>query len=103
MFRHRTRRPPSSFSDFINWNDYRWEANPWQRAASPRPWGHTRHRPRYNFLQILLAGVAVVVGVKLMSSMRNGGNRSWPEKAVIAVLILLVASVIQRHTRRRSW
>jgi hypothetical protein len=101
MFRHRARRP-QPFSDFINWNDYRWEANPWQRAARPRPWGHNRARPRYSFFQVLLAGLAVVVGVKLMSSLRNGGNRSWLEKAVI-VLILLVASVIQRHTRRRSW
>jgi hypothetical protein len=102
MFRHRARRP-APFSDFINWNDYRWESHPWQGAAPSRPWGHARPRPRYSFFQVLLAGLAVVIAVRLMSSLKSGGNRSWLEKGVIAVVIVLVASVIQRYTRRHSW
>jgi hypothetical protein len=54
-------------------------------------------------VQVLLAGLAVVVAVKLMSSLRNGGNRSWLEKGVLAILVLVVASVIQRYSRRRTW
>jgi hypothetical protein len=51
---------------------------------------------------VLLAGIAVVVGVKLMSSLRNG-NRSWLQKGVLAVLLLMVASAVSNRTRRRHW
>jgi hypothetical protein len=103
MFRHRQRRPPP-FSDFINWTDYRWEPSTWRSAAAgPRPWGHHRpHRRGYSFLQVLLAGLAVVVGVKLMSSLRNRGNRSWVEKGVLAVLLLIVANYVSKR-RQRTW
>jgi hypothetical protein len=49
----------------------------------------------------LLAGLAVVVGVKLMSSLRNG-NRSWVEKGVLAVLLLIVANYVSKR-RQRTW
>jgi hypothetical protein len=102
MFRHRQRRP-SPVADFINWTDYRWDASPW-RGAAPRAWGQQPGGQRgYSFLQVLLAGIAVVVGVKLMSSLRNGGNRSWLQKGVLAVLLLIVASAVSNRARRRHW
>lgn len=110
MFRH-GRQPAApkpwakagspAFTDFINWTDYRWESNPWQAATGPRPW--TRQpptRPRYSLFQVFLAGLAVVVGLKLMSSLRNGKNRSWLERSVLAILLLTVASYVSG--RRRS-
>jgi hypothetical protein len=101
MFRHRHRRP-SPFSDFINWKDYRWEPSPWQGAAAgPRPWGRPAPRQRgYTFLQVFLAGLAVVLGLKLMSSLRNSGNRSWLERGVLAVLLLVVASYVSKRRQR---
>ena len=103
MFGHRHRRR-APFADFINWTDYRWEADPRQGATvGPHPWGRPHHpRHGYSFLQILVAGLAVVVGVKLMSSLRNRGNRSWPERAVLAVLLLMVASFVSKR-RQRHW
>src|SRR5262245_44923185 len=98
MFRHRHRRPPP-FSDFINWTDYRWEPSPWPSAATrPRPWGqHSPQRPGYSVLQVFLAGLAVVVGLKLMSSLRNSRNRSWLERGALAVLLLIVASYVSKR------
>jgi hypothetical protein len=98
MFRHGPRRT-SPFSDFINWTDYRWEPNRWRGAAAPaRPWiPQAPHRRRYSVLQMFLAGLAVVAGLKLMSSLRNHGNRSWLEKGVLAVLLLIVASYISKR------
>jgi hypothetical protein len=49
-----------------------------------------------------LAGLAVVVGIRLMSSLRNSVNRSWLEKGILAVLLLMVASYISKR-RRRAW
>jgi len=106
MFRHRHRRPPP-FADFINWTDYRWEPNAW-RSAATEPW--TRHAPPrrgYTFLQVFLAGLAVVIGLKLMSalqnsafSLRNRRNQSWLERGVLAVLLLMVASYVSKRRRR---
>ncbi len=105
MSRYRHRRPPP-FADFINWTDYRWEPNTWQGAAGPRQWTpHAPPRPRYSFLQVFLAGLAVVAGLKLMSALkdsalRNRGNRSWVERGVLAILLLLVASYVSKRRRR---
>jgi len=106
MFRHRQRRTPP-FSDFINWTDYRWEPSPWPGAAvGPRPSERPApHRRGYSFLQVFLAGIAVVVGLKLMSALknsalRNRGNRSWLEKGVLAVLLLAVASYLSKRRQR---
>ena len=98
MFRHRHRRS-SAFSDFINWTDYRWDPSPWPGVAGgPQPWARqARHQRGYNVLQVCLAGLAVVVGLKLMSSLRNGRNRSWLERSVLAVLLLMVASYVSRR------
>jgi hypothetical protein len=102
MFRHRHRRSPA-FSDFINWTDYRWEPNPsWPgRAAGPRPWApHAPHPRRHSLLQVFLAGLAVVVGLKLMSSLRGRMNRSWLERSALAILLLIVASYVSRRRQR---
>jgi hypothetical protein len=100
MFRHRQRRP-SPFADFINWTDYHWEPSTWQAATPPRPWtGHTASPRRYSFLQVFLAGLAVVAGLKLASSLRNRGNRSWMERGALAILLLLVASYVSKQRRR---
>jgi hypothetical protein len=94
MFRHRSR----PFADFINWTDYHWEPNTWQGATGPRPWTpHATPRRRYSFLQVFLAGLAVVAGLKLMSSLRNNRNRSWAERAVLAILLLTVASYVSKR------
>jgi hypothetical protein len=99
MFRERRR--PAPFSDFINWTDYRWEPSQWQGAAAgPRPWGRPAQRRSYSFLQVFVAGLAVVVGLKLMSSLRNRGNRSLLERGVLAVLVLIVASYVSKRRRR---
>jgi hypothetical protein len=98
MFRHGCRRSPP-FSDFINWTDYRWESSPWQGAAAgPRPWRRLApHRRGYTFLQVFLAGLAVVVGLKLMSALRNSGNRSWLERGVLAILLLTIVSYVSKR------
>ena len=95
MFRQRSR--PAPFADFINWTDYRWEPGPFRRPS--RRGLHARPGRRYSFLQVFLAGLAVVAGLKLMSALRNSGNRSWLERAVFGVLLLAAASYVsgQRH------
>ena len=100
MSRHGPRRT-SPFSDFINWTDYRWEPNPWRGAAAePRSWTpHAPYRRRYSLLQVFLTGLAVVVGLKLMSSLRNNGNRSWLERSMLALLLLMVASWVPKVRR----
>src|SRR5215204_6219502 len=127
MFRHRHRRPPP-FAKFINWTDYRWEPNAW-RSAATQPWiRHAPRRRRYTFLQIFLAGLAVVAGLKLMSalqnsasalqnsasalqnsasalqnsafSLRNSRNQSWVERGALAVLVLMVASYLAKRRER---
>jgi hypothetical protein len=113
MFRHRHRRPPP-FAKFINWTDYRWEPNAWRNAAT-QPWiRHAPRRRRYTFLQIFLAGLAVVAGLKLMSalqnsasalqnsafSLRNSRNQSWVERGALAVLVLMVASYLAKRRER---
>ena len=96
MFRQRHRSPP--FADFINWTDYRWEPNAWRSATTP--WNRHAPRPRgYTFLQVFLAGLAVLAGLKLMAAMRNSRNRSWLERSALAVLLLLVASYVSKQRR----
>jgi hypothetical protein len=98
MFRNRHRSRP--FADFINWTEYHWEPNTWQGATQPRPWTpHTPPRRGYGFLQVFLAGLAVVAGLKLMSSLRNGRNRSWVERGILAILLLTVASYVSKRKR----
>jgi hypothetical protein len=104
MFRQSHRRP-APFADFINWTDYHWEPNAWQGATGPRAWTpHASPGRRYSFLQVFLAGLAVVAGLKLMSALKNSAlrnrrNRTWLERGVLAVLLLLVASYVSKQRR----
>jgi len=50
------------------------------------------------------AGLAVVAGLKLMSALKNSAlrnrrSRSWLERGVLAVLLLLVASYVSKRRR----
>ncbi|HLG54231.1 MAG TPA: hypothetical protein VI485_02795 [Vicinamibacterales bacterium] len=100
MFRHRQRRP-SPFSDFINWTDYRWDASPSLGATPSRPSTQPGGERRYRFSQLLLAGLAVVIGLKLVSSVR--GSRSWLGKALLAMLFVAIASAVSNRRRRGRW
>jgi hypothetical protein len=97
MFRHRQRRP-APFADFINWTDYHWEPSAWQGATGPRAWPRPAGpQRRYSLLQVFLAGLAVVAGLKLMTSLKNRRNRSWVERGVLAILLVLVASYVSKR------
>jgi hypothetical protein len=52
---------------------------------------------------VFLAGLAVVAGVRLMSSLRNRGNRPWIEKVVLGVLLLMVANFVSKRAGQRRW
>jgi hypothetical protein len=106
MSRH---KPPrvQSFSDCINWTDYHWEPNPWRSAtAGPRPWTpQAPHARGYSLLQVFLAGFVVLLGLKLMSALKNRAlrnrvNRSVLERGAMALMLLLVASYVSRQRRR---
>ena len=105
MFRQRQPAAPKPWAkagrpaDFINWTDYRWQPNTW-RGAATMPWARQATRRRnYTFLQVFLAGLAVVAGLKLLTTLRNSRNRSWLERRVLAVLLLLVASYVSKQRR----
>ena len=98
MFRHRQRRPP--FADFINWTDYHWD-------PAPRPRGPIRglsDLPRQHGIgQLLLAGLVVLLGVKVFSAYRNHRG-SWLGKAVLGALVLVIfAALSSRRSRSFRW
>jgi hypothetical protein len=99
MFRHRHR--PPAFSEFLNWTDYRWEPSATSAPGTPRPRGwQAPYRRGFSLLQVFLAGLAVIVGLKLMTQLRNRGNRSLIEKRILAVLLVVVASYISKRRQR---
>jgi hypothetical protein len=98
MFRQRYRRPP--FADFINWTDYRWDPAP--RAGGPihAPWDRPR---QFGLGQLILAGLAVLLGVKVFSAYRNYRG-SWLGKAVLGALVLMLfAALSSRRSRAFRW
>jgi len=97
MYRHRYRR--NSFNDFINWTDYRWDAAPRLHAPLRESWGRPR---RYGLLQILVAGLAVVLGVRVFSAYRNYRG-SWLGKAVLGALVLAAIAAISSARRSRPY
>jgi len=98
MFRHHHRR--SAFAPFINWTDYRWDPAPRPRGPVRGPWGQPR---RYGLAQIILAGLAVLLGIKVFSAYRNHRG-SWLGRAVLGALVLmLIAAFSNQRSRRSSW
>jgi len=97
MYRHRYRRGP--FTDFINWTDYRWDPAPRPHAPIRGPWGRQR---RYGLLQILVAGLAVVLGVRVFSAYRSYRG-SWLGKAVLGALVLAAVAAISSARRSRPY
>jgi hypothetical protein len=97
MFRQRYRRPP--FSGFINWTDYRWDAAPRPRAPMHGAWNQPR---QFGFLQLFLAGLAVLFGVRMLSGF---GNRrgSWLGRALVAALLIGVVSAFSNRRSRGGY
>jgi hypothetical protein len=101
MFRDPYRRR-SPFADFINWTDYKWDPAPHARGPVRGPWNPQGNR-NHSFLQLLVAGLAVFLGVRLLSAFR-GHRGSWLGKAVLAALVLGVAAAVSsRRSRRNYW
>ena len=99
MFRapYRRRTP---FADFNNWTESRWDPAPHTRGPVRGPWGRPR---RPSFLQMFVAGIAVLLGVQLLSSFRNHRG-SWLAKAFLGALVLGVAAAFSsRRARRVYW
>jgi hypothetical protein len=64
------------------------------------PWGRPR---RHNLAQIILAGLAVLLGLKVFSSYRSHRG-SWLGKAVLgAFLLMLIAAFSSQRSRRYRW
>jgi hypothetical protein len=64
------------------------------------PWSRPR---RHSLAQVILAGLAVLLGVKVFSSYRNHRG-SWLGKAVLGGLVLLlIAAVSSRRSNRNYW
>jgi hypothetical protein len=64
------------------------------------PWGRPR---RHSLAQVILAGLAVLLGIKVFSAYRNHRG-SWLGKAVLAGLVLMViAAVSSRRSRGHNW
>lgn len=101
MFRSRHRRPP--FTDPLNWTDYRWDTGPWHHGGATRAWGWGQRRNRsHPFLLLLIAGIAAVVGAKLLSSLQSR-NTSWARRGLYAVLLLFIVNAFSRNRRNNWW
>ena len=99
MFRPRYRRPP--FADPLNWTDFRWDSSPWQQAtAAPRGFGHRRRR--HPLVLLLIAGVAALVGAKLLSELQSR-NVSWGRRALYGVVLLMIFGAFSKNWRRGGW
>jgi hypothetical protein len=99
VFRPRYRRPP--FADPLNWTDFRWDSDPWHKAAAaPRGFGHRRRR--HPLVLLLIAGVAALVGAKLLSELQSR-NVSWGRRALYGVVLLMIFGAFSKHWRRGGW
>jgi hypothetical protein len=100
VFGTRHRRRP--FTDPLNWTDYRWDTGPWHRGGAARAWGYGRQRQRsHPFLLLLIAGIAAVLGAKLLASLQSR-NTSWARRGLYAALLLMIVGAFSRN-RRNSW
>jgi hypothetical protein len=99
VFRPRYRRPP--FADPLNWTDFRWDPDPWRKAAAaPRGFGHRRRR--HPLVLLLIAGVAALVGAKLLSELQSR-NVSWGRRALYGVVLLMIFGAFSKNWRRGGW
>jgi hypothetical protein len=103
VFRARHRRPP--FTDPLNWTDYRWDAGPWHAGRGHHPWAQGRApwgrgQRRYPLLLLLFAGLAAVLGAKLLSSIQSR-NTSWAQRAFFGVVLLAIVAAFSRNRRSR--
>jgi hypothetical protein len=107
VFRHRHRRQP--FADPLNWTDYRWDQGPW-RTGAPNQWGHSRggwgawgrhaRQRRHPLVLLFIAGLAALVGAKLLSALQSR-NTSWAQRALYAVVLLMIVAAFSKN--RRNW
>jgi hypothetical protein len=100
VFRPRYRRPP--FADPLNWTDYRWDTGPWHHGGAARAWGHRRRQRSHPFLLLLIAGIAAVLGAKLLSSLQSR-DTSWARRGLYAVILLFIVNAFARNRRNRGW
>jgi len=100
VFRPRYRRPP--FTDPLNWTDYRWDTGPWHHGGAARAWGHRRRQRSHPFLLLLIAGIAAVIGAKLLSSLQSR-DTSWARRGLYAVILLFIVNAFARNRRNRGW
>jgi hypothetical protein len=64
------------------------------------PWERPR---RHNLAPIILAGLAVLLGLKVFSSYRNHRG-SWLGKAILGAFVLMLIAAFSSHrSRRSSW
>jgi len=100
VFRPRYRHAP--FTDPLNWTDYRWDAGPWRRGPAARAWRHGQRNRSHPFILLLLAGLAAILGAKLLSSLQSR-NESWARRGLYAVVLLLIVNAFSRNRRRGWW
>jgi hypothetical protein len=88
----------------LNWTDYRWDTGPWHHGGAARAWGYGRQarQRRHPFLLLLVAGIAAVIGAKLLSSLQSR-NTSWAQRGLYAALLLLIVGAFSRNRRNRWW
>jgi hypothetical protein len=105
VFRPRHRHPP--FTDPLNWTDYRWDAGPWRQGATGawghagRPWGHRQRQRRHPLLLLFFAGIAALIGAKLLSSLQSR-NTSWARRGLYAAVLLMIVAAFSKN-RRTNW
>ena len=95
VFGTRHRRP--SFTDPLNWTDYRWDTGPWRHGggATPGDTGGTHGNAAIRFSLLLFAGIAAVIGAKLFSSLQSR-NTSWARRGLYAALLLLIVGAFSQ-------
>lgn len=106
VFRPRYRH--GRFAEPLNWTDYRWDAGPWGMGSAAhrwrdgaRSWAHGSRRRTHPFLLLLIAGVAALLGARLLSSLQSR-NTSWARRGLYAAILLLIIGAFSRN-RRSGW
>jgi len=51
---------------------------------------------------LLIAGIAAVIGAKLLSSLQ-ARNTTWARRGLYAALLLLIVGAFRRNSRNRWW